>query len=163
MAQDHLLPSLFALYLATVLVVSTVADIRHLIIPDLANAASLTGAVIFAALSPQHALVPQLIGGAVGGGAFFLLAVVFYRIRHHHGLGLGDAKFMVGAGTWVGWQSVPLLVLAASLSALIYVAIRKATDVRFDPQGRIPFAPFLSGATLVVWSLQEFEVIQWMT
>lgn len=162
MLSDSLLLYLFTAYLCCVLLVCTVTDIRRFIIPNLANAVSLMGAVAFAVLSPRHALGPQVLGGMVGGSAFAAFAMTFSRIRHHEGLGLGDVKFMVGAGTWVGWQGVAPLVLTASLSALVYVFTRKVIDPRFDPQDRIPFAPFLSAATLFVWSLQEFGAALWM-
>lgn len=162
MSISHSLPLIFAIYLAGVLLVCTVSDIRHFIIPNAANVASLVGAIGFAAFSPQHSLGPQILGGIIGGGAFIAVAAVFYHARHYEGLGLGDAKFMVGAGTWVGWQGLAPLVLTASLSALLYVSIRKITDKRFDLQGRIPFGPFLSAATLIVWSLQEWGAALWM-
>lgn len=162
MLSDDLLHPLFTIYLAFVLLVCTAVDIRHFIIPNLANAANLAGAAAFAMLSSQHVLASQMLGGLIGGGAFAALAMAFYRIRRREGLGFGDAKFMVGAGTWVGWQGVAPLVLAASVSALAYILIRRAVDPRFDPQGRIPFAPFLSAATLFMWLLQEYGGATWM-
>lgn len=160
--NDPSLLYLFTAYLCGVLLVCTLVDIRRFVIPNLANAANLIGAMAFAVMSSRHALMPQILGGALGGGGFMALAIAFHRIRHHEGLGLGDAKFMLGAGTWVGWQGVAPLVLAASVSALIYLLTRKVIDPRFNLQGRIPFAPFLSAATLFVWALQEFGAAIWM-
>ncbi|HZH09012.1 MAG TPA: A24 family peptidase [Microvirga sp.] len=162
MPSEGFLLFLSTIYLCCVLLVCTVVDLRRFVIPNRANAASLIGAMTYAVLSSRHALGPQMLGGLIGGSAFVAIAIAFRRIRHHDGLGLGDAKFMVGAGTWVGWQGVAPLVLAASLSALTYLLVRKIMDARFDPQDRIPFAPFLSLATLIVWCLQEHEAALWM-
>ncbi|WP_445504883.1 prepilin peptidase [Microvirga sp. G4-2] len=160
--NDSALLYLFTAYLSGVLLVCTLVDIRRYVIPNLASGASLTGAVAFAVMSSHHALMPQILGGVLGGGGFMALAIAFHRIRHHEGLGLGDAKFMLGAGTWVGWQGVAPLVLLASVSALIYLLTRKVIDPRFNLQGRVPFAPFLSATTLFIWSLQEFGTAIWM-
>ncbi|NIX78430.1 prepilin peptidase [Microvirga terricola] len=162
MPSELPLLAVFAAYLVTVLLVSAVIDARHFIIPNTANAANLAGALAFAFVMPQSTLASALLGGLIGGGAFVALAAAFRRIRRYDGLGLGDAKFMLGAGAWVGWQGLAPLVFVASSSALVYVALRRKMGEGFDPQAKIPFAPFLCAATLTVWSLQIFGYAPWL-
>jgi prepilin signal peptidase PulO-like enzyme (type II secretory pathway) len=162
MMSDHYLTLLFTGYLAVVLLACAWADIRWMIVPNMANAASLGGALIFATFSARHSLSIQVLGGLIGGGMFLALAALFRNIRHYDGLGLGDTKFIIGAGTWVGWQGLAPLIFAASSTALLYAAFRHVTGAPIHPTTRIPFAPFLSFATLTVWCWQEFGDAPWM-
>ncbi|MGO4389320.1 prepilin peptidase [Microvirga sp. 2YAF29] len=162
MMTAHHLTLLATGYLAVVLLVCTWVDIRRMIVPNAANMASLAGALAFAALSARHSLPIQILGGLIGGALFLTLAALFKRARHYDGLGLGDTKFIIGAGTWVGWQGLAPLIFAASSSALAYAALQQAKGSPILPTTRIPFAPFLSLATLTVWCWQEFGDAPWM-
>ena len=162
MMSDHHLTLLFTGYLAVVLLVCTWTDIQRMIVPNSANAASLAGALVFTALSTQHSLPVQALGGLIGGGLFLALAALCRNFRHYDGLGLGDTKFIIGAGTWIGWQGLAPLIFAASSTALAYVAFRHVTGTPILATTRIPFAPFLSFATLTIWCWQEFGGAPWM-
>jgi leader peptidase (prepilin peptidase)/N-methyltransferase len=150
-----------SIYLGAVLLACTWADTSRMIIPNAANGALLLGAAAFACVSPIHTLPSALLGGIIGAASFLALSLFFRHVRGRDGLGLGDVKFMAGAGTWVGWQGLAPLVLIASLSALVYVATLTLSNGSFDPDRKLPFAPFLSLATALVWSLQVTEAMPW--
>lgn len=161
MFGEQTLLALFTVYLILVLIFCSLTDLRNLTIPNTFSLASLIGALAYASVSSQAACF-HILGGGIGFTSFVALSFAFKHIRHYEGLGLGDAKFMAGAGTWVGWQGLPLLILIASLSALLYVAACRLLTGQYNRMARLPFAPFLSLGTLIVWFLEMSGGVQWL-
>ncbi len=112
--------ALVAFAFACALVVVSAIDLDHGIIPD---AVSLPGILVGLAAS---ALVPGGVGlwdafaGAVlGGGLLWTIAAVYQRAAGIEGLGLGDVKLLAMIGTFVGWQSLPAVLLVASITGSV--------------------------------------------
>jgi leader peptidase (prepilin peptidase) / N-methyltransferase len=161
MINEPSLNPLFTVYLILVLVFCSLPDLRHLKIPNTANLANLLGALAYASISLQGLSV-HLLGGFIGFGSFIALSSAFKHLRGYDGLGLGDAKFMAGAGTWVGWQGLPPLIFIASVSALLYIGSCRLRGQRYGRTTRLPFAPSLSTATLMVWLMQISGCAPWL-
>ncbi len=90
------------------------------------------------------------MGGAVGFGLFFLIAVV-----SRGGMGWGDVKLMAVIGLATGFPLVILaIVLAAVIGSLVAVALMIARRRRF--RETLPFGPFLAIATMItlIWGSQ---------
>jgi len=92
-------------------------------------------------------LTSRAFAAAIGYTGFSAIRVFHARLRGRQGLGLGDAKLLAAAGAWVGLSALGSVVLIAAVAALLW-ALRR---LRPDPAERIPFGPFLSAATWVVW------------
>jgi leader peptidase (prepilin peptidase)/N-methyltransferase len=127
-----------------------IIDIKFMIIPDPVNAAiflsGMTASFALAVVDPLSALCASVLGG----GFLVLIQTAFRAYRGYDGLGWGDVKFVAAAGTWTGLEGVPLTLLIASLSALVYVGTRQMLDLGFNMHHRLPFGPFLAlGATSV--------------
>lgn len=90
-------------------------------------------------------------GMVAGFAALFFLNYVYRIVRSRDGIGGGDMKFMAGCGAWLGWPLLPFVLLFASISALLFVFIRKAAGHQFGSQSRLPFGPFLCLGTWFVW------------
>ena len=61
----------------------------------------------------------SVLGAAIGyAGVRVLHEIQLYR-SGRTGIGLGDAKFLAALGAWFGWQSLPVLLVGASLIMLI--------------------------------------------
>lgn len=90
------------------------------------------------------------MAGAVGGFAVLtLLSHGFERLKGYEGLGQGDAKLLAVGGAWCGGLALPMIVLIASLSGLLFAGWRRlATGAA--PRV-LPFAPFLGGAIGAVY------------
>jgi len=85
----------------------------------------------------------SLIGAVAGGGTLFLVAFIYERITGREGMGGGDIKLLAMIGAWMGWRSLPLIVLISSLTGAVIGSI----FILFAGKGyrvRIPFGPFLS-------------------
>ena len=60
----------------------------------------------------------SVLGVAIGyAGVRALHEIQLYR-SGRTGIGLGDAKFLAALGAWFGWQSLPVLLVGASLIML---------------------------------------------
>ncbi len=121
-------------------------DLKHHRLPDaLTLPLGLVG-LCLSAWRVDGIPLDALIGSIAGFVVFAFIGEVYFRLRGLEGLGLGDAKLVAAAGAWLGWQSLPALVLLASLAGLI-MAYARAADAG-DP---LPFGPALCGAFLVLW------------
>ena len=126
---------------APTLVIITVIDIEHQIIPDVIT---LPGIVLgLAAGSYTIGYIDSFSGFLLGGGLFYLLAVL-----SNGGMGGGDIKYIAAAGALVGWQKVLLIIFIGaflgSFMGLLQIVVQKKSR-----KSLIPFGPFLAAATLI--------------
>lgn len=119
-------------------------------LPNLLTAALvLTGLMQAYMLAPS--LTPYLVGVLVGFLIFFCLGLFYERLRGRPGLGMGDIKFLAGAGAWVGWFGLPPLLLVASLAGLGGFLLKSLSAGRFDPDSPAPFGPYLCLGLWLTW------------
>ena len=137
---------LYLLFIAT-LVTITFIDLQHKIIPDVL---SLPGIIVGWAASfvlAHISWLDSLIGIIAGGGSLFLVAFTYERITDKEGMGGGDIKLLAMIGAWMGWRSLPLIVLISSVTGAVIgltFLLLAGKGLRF----KIPFGPFLSLGTL---------------
>ena len=127
--------------LAPTLVIITVVDIKHQIIPDIITLPGL--ALGLAAGSYSIGYANSFMGFLLGCGLFYLLAIL-----SNGGIGGGDIKYIAAAGAFVGWQKVLLIIFIGAVLGtfvgLFQIGFQKKTRKNI-----IPFGPFLSVATLI--------------
>lgn len=138
---------LFFLFCAALEVISLI-DLHHRIIPDAISITGIPCGFAAALLLPQPGITASLIGALAGGGSLLLIAYSYERLTGRTGMGGGDIKLLAMIGAWLGWRSLPLVVLTASLTGVL-------TGIAFilaSGQGlrtRIPFGPFLSLGAII--------------
>ena len=127
--------------LAPTLVIITVVDIKHQIIPDIITLPGL--ALGLAAGSYSIGYANSFMGFLLGCGLFYLLAIL-----SNGGIGGGDIKYIAAAGAFVGWQKVLLIIFISAVLGtfvgLFQIGLQKKTRKNI-----IPFGPLLSVATLI--------------
>ena len=127
--------------LAPTLVIITVVDIKHQIIPDIITLPGL--ALGLAAGSYSIGYANSFMGFLLGCGLFYLLAIL-----SNGGIGGGDIKYIAAAGAFVGWQKVLLIIFISAVLGtfvgLFQIGFQKKTRKNI-----IPFGPLLSVATLI--------------
>jgi leader peptidase (prepilin peptidase)/N-methyltransferase len=155
-------PSLgFLIYFAFVaaLIVITVIDLYHQIIPDVISLPGIGVGLLGSLVLPQLTFFDSLIGFLVGGGSLFLVATLYQWLFKREGMGGGDVKLLAMIGAFLGWKAVILTILLGSLvgsiTGIIIMAL-KGKDFKYA----IPFGPFLSlGAVIALF--YEAEIINW--
>jgi leader peptidase (prepilin peptidase)/N-methyltransferase len=127
-------------------------DLRTFLLPDPLNAALAASGLGVTAIFMPDQWIDHLIGMLVGFSAFWLVAVLYRKIRHRDGLGLGDAKLLGAIGAWVSWEGVASVVfLSAALGLLAAIVASLGANKRVERITRLPFGPFLAGAGWLVW------------
>jgi leader peptidase (prepilin peptidase)/N-methyltransferase len=128
------------------LVIITAIDIEHQIIPDVIT---LPGIPLgLAAGSYLNGWLDSVLGLALGGGMFWLLAEGYFRLRGKMGMGGGDIKYIAAAGALMGWVQVLFIIFIGALAGGIFGGIGMGVK-KLNFLSRIPFGPFLALATLI--------------
>lgn len=128
------------------LVAVTFIDLDHQIIPD-----EITLGGVVAGLAVSHFLplgfYGSVLGMLVGGGIFFLIAVVTPG-----GMGGGDIKLMAAIGAFTGWKQALLTIMLGSALGAVAGLLLIAVFGR-GRKDKIPFGPFLAiaGVISVLW------------
>ncbi len=127
-------------------------DIEHQLLPDVITLPGIALGLVFN-WAAGNWLAP-LLGAAIGGGAFLLIALLWKG-----GMGGGDVKLALMIGAFLGYP----LVLPWFLLSFIIGAIGGIVGiVAFKLKGKsaIPFGPYMAAAALLAlgWGL---SFIQW--
>jgi leader peptidase (prepilin peptidase) / N-methyltransferase len=161
---------------AAALIVITVIDLYHQIIPDVISLPGI-GAGLLASwfiphlsfvdgllrwalfqanrvglnLIPHVYFVDALLGVLLGGGSLLLVIQLYYWLRKGEGMGGGDVKLLAMIGAFLGWKAVIVTIILSSLiGSIVGVALMiwKGRDLKYA----IPFGPFLSlGAVIFLF------------
>lgn len=126
-----------------ILLALALLDWRHHWLPD---ALTLPFAIIGLTLGEWAGLPlfkDRAIGAALGYGGLFLIAFVYRALRGREGLGLGDAKLLGGIGGWLGWAALPIVLLVASVSGLLWAGIASLRGRAVTGQTALPLGTFL--------------------
>jgi leader peptidase (prepilin peptidase)/N-methyltransferase len=137
----------YFLFTAALLVIIFI-DIHHQIIPDVISLPGIVLGVLFSLVSDTVTWQSSLIGLLAGGGVLYSVAYFYYLLRKADGMGGGDIKLLAMIGAWLGWQSLPFVIFASSLSGSIVGLIAMFYQKK-GGRTRIPFGPFLSLSALV--------------
>jgi leader peptidase (prepilin peptidase)/N-methyltransferase len=104
--------------------------------------------------------LPNAVFGAIAAYLSLWLLMQTYKLfTKKVAMGHGDFKLFAVFGAWMGWQSLPLLILLAALcGAIIGIIMLWAQKEKFSKP--IPFGPFLA---IIGWILFMFhsELTSW--
>ena len=132
----------FIVFAGTLVILSFI-DFDHKILPDVLTFPGIAVGWLVSFLPGGISWTDSLIGLAAGGGSLYLVATVYERITGREGLGGGDIKLLAMIGAWMGWQSLPLIVLMSSLSGAVIGSVFILSGGK-GARTQIPFGPFLS-------------------
>lgn len=146
----------FSLVLAVTLALLSAVDLYAYRLPDALTVPLAALGLLASFTLGQITVLWSAASAAIG---FILLAGVAsaYRcIRGRDGLGLGDAKLLAASGAWLSAEALPTVLLWATGTALAFVLIAYRRDASLSGATRLPFGPFLSLGTWLVWLYGPF-------
>lgn len=141
---------------ASVLVVITVYDLRHTIIPD--GLSLLVGMLGLLSLYMRGGGPADL---AVGIITAFIFGAI-WLVSKGKAMGLGDAKLVLGIGWLLPFaQSITAIVVSFWLGAIIGIALIVLKRKHMTMKSEIPFAPFLAAGVMLVFLANVSLILVW--
>ena len=140
------------LLLVVILVVTSVIDLRTMLIPRRLVWGGLAGGLVaMAATSLWIGGWGNLIGALIGAAAYFVFLLISWFILPS-GLGFGDVRLGALLGLFLGWISWPLVLPAMILGSALTVVQGLAVNGISGRSTPIPFGPALGlGALVTIW------------
>jgi leader peptidase (prepilin peptidase) / N-methyltransferase len=151
-------PGFFGAALGVLMLAIAVTDSRSFLIPDRLTIAAIALGLANAASegygSALESLAIAAMRGIVLALAFYSLRATYHRLRHRHGIGLGDVKLAAVAGAWLDWALISAAIEIAALTALCgYIASRILLHRPLSAIAKLPFGLFFAPAIWLCWLL----------
>lgn len=139
-------PQLAALLVASwMLTALAVIDLETGFLPDQITLPLLWLGLITSSLGiTATPLVDALWGALMGYLLLWSLYWIMKLLTAKEGMGYGDFKLLAAIGAWLGWLSLPLALLLASISALGYILYQTLITKRKQWHSKHRFGPFLA-------------------
>ncbi len=152
--RENMVEYILIILFISLLVIITVSDMYYQIIPDTILLVFFPVILILRLLSPIEMWYDGLLGGLLGFGFMYLIALYGKKRFKKDALGGGDIKLYLIIGLVLGYQTVFLSLLFASLIALIYSFI-------FRKKGKyLPFVPFIAIGSLLSYFFGN-AILEW--
>lgn len=148
-------PILLDILLLAALAALAVIDARTLRLPDTLTLPLIPAGVAAAWVLGEPVWL-HVLGAALGYLTLVAVEKLYLRLRGRAGLGRGDAKLFAAGGAWCGATALPLILLAASVTALVWVLVLKLTGRAVRADLMIAFGPFLAFGVGLVYLLGRF-------
>lgn len=149
--------TLAVLILTWSLVVLTLIDFEHQLLPDVITLPLLWLGLLVNTLDFGFgiSLEEAVIGAIAGYSILWAFYWVFKLATGKEGMGYGDFKLLSALGAWMGWKSLLLIIGLSSIVCAILGLIMILAK-RSDKSMPIPFGPFLAGAgfIILIWGPQ---------
>lgn len=147
--------SVGGLILSWALIALAVIDLETGLLPDQLTLSLVWLGLLFSVNGYYVAADQAIIGVVLGYLSLWIINRGFKAIAKKDGLGYGDMKLTAALGGWIGWQSLPLLLLAASLVGLLVNLVALATG-RIHGGQQIPFGPYLAAAGWLLFCSHDY-------
>ncbi|MGV0964032.1 MAG: prepilin peptidase [Polynucleobacter sp.] len=129
-------------------------DWRTLRLPNAITVPLIVFGITFNWASDLHLTSPSsaILGALLGYASLWTLNAGYRLLQNRNGIGMGDAKLLGALGAWLGWGSLPNILLIASATGIaggiIWLKCRG-----HQLQQAFPFGPFLviAGIIELLW------------
>jgi leader peptidase (prepilin peptidase)/N-methyltransferase len=152
--------------LGAILIALTVTDWEEQILPDEFTIGGTVLGIVLSLLIPIHggimpvllynqdervgSLCEALLGAGLSSLALWLLRIVYEKVRHREGLGLGDVKMVAMIGAFTGLQGVLFTIMLGSVLGTViglgFILFARKKASTFE----LPYGSFLGIAGLIV-------------
>lgn len=135
----------FAVVLTWALIAMSFIDIDHQLLPDDITLPFLWLGMLLSLFGLFTDMESAIIGAIAGYISLWMVYQLFKLATGKEGMGYGDFKLFALFGAWLGWQSLPLVLLLSSLVGALFGISLIILRGR-DRQLPIPFGPYLAAA-----------------
>ncbi len=144
-----------ALLLTWALIALSMIDVDHQLLPDSITLPVLWLGLVLSLFPVFADMRSSLIGAVAGYLSLWTIYQVFRLLTGKEGMGFGDFKLLALLGAWMGWQSLPMIVLLSSAVGAVLGGAMIAIQGR-DRRQPIPFGPYLAiaGWIALLWGEQ---------
>lgn len=143
--ESNILFWILGLIVVVLLIFSAVFDWKYMILPDFATVILIIMAFL-GVIFDESNIIPYLLSALIASG--FLL--VLNLITKGKGMGMGDVKFALFMGLFLGYPKIIVAFYVAFVVGAIYglglIFFKKASK-----KSQVPFGPFLILGTLTAW------------
>jgi leader peptidase (prepilin peptidase)/N-methyltransferase len=159
--QDTLLMSwpsmfylIFVMYLFCLLIVISVYDYHHLVIPNkfvwLFNSLTFIGLFLF--IGPHYQIHVPTLWDLLAGPIIAIPFLFLWLITRGRGMGFGDVKLAIGIGWMLGiWGGMAAILVSFWIGGIFALGILVLRKSKYTLGSHIPFGPFLCIATFFVY------------
>ncbi|GBE10384.1 type 4 prepilin-like proteins leader peptide-processing enzyme [bacterium BMS3Bbin12] len=137
--------TLAALALTWALISLSMIDLEHQILPDNITLPFLWLGLTLSLFGLFTDTRSSIIGALAGYLSLWTVYKLFKAATGKEGMGYGDFKLLALLGAWLGWRSVPLIILLSSVVGA-GVGIAMLAGGRHTRSQPIPFGPYLAAA-----------------
>ena len=142
------LAAIGAILLIWALLTLTAIDFDTQLLPDDITLPLIWIGLLFNLYGTFTTLHDAVLGAIAGYIALWAVYWLFKLATGKEGMGYGDFKLLAALGAWLGWQSLPLIIILSSLVGAVIgitliVAVKRGRDIP------IPFGPYLAGGGLI--------------
>jgi leader peptidase (prepilin peptidase)/N-methyltransferase len=137
--------TLSALFFTWIIITLTFIDIDYHLLPDQLTFLLLWIGLfssIFNLFCNSH---DAILGGIIGYIIFASIQGLFKLITGKDGMGQGDFKFLAALGTFMGWRMLPIIILLASFSGIVFTITQMIIKKEYKSMP-LPFGPYLAAA-----------------
>ena len=163
-------PPLFLVYatLTAGLVVASGIDLDYLVIPDTLTVGGVVAGICASyllpelqnCLNPTDAMIQSVLGAATGGAILWLTAKTASWLLQKEAMGIGDAKLLAALGAFLGWPSLPFILVVSSFAGtMVGLVVIKGRKRKMGI--KIPYGPYLALAAFLwlisgKWMMHHF-------
>jgi prepilin signal peptidase PulO-like enzyme (type II secretory pathway) len=106
--------------------------------------------ITFNAASDMRLTSPSsaCVGAFLGYTSIWVLNTGYRLLKNRNGIGMGDAKLLAALGAWLGWGTLPSILLIASTTGIVGGIIWLQWRGH-QLQQAFPFGPFLAIAGII--------------
>ena len=142
------LAALAAMLFLACMIALTAIDIDTQLLPDAITLPLLWAGLLLNLEGTFVDLRAAVIGAATGYLLLWGVYQAFKLATGKEGMGYGDFKLLAAIGAWLGWQMLPLVVLASSFVGAV-VGVALIVLARRGREVPIPFGPYLAAAGVI--------------
>jgi leader peptidase (prepilin peptidase)/N-methyltransferase len=141
-----------ALVLTWALIALSLIDVDHQLLPDSITLPFLWLGLALSLFPVFADMRASLIGAIAGYLSLWLVYQLFRLVTGKEGMGFGDFKLLALLGAWMGWQSLPMIVLLSSAVGAVLGGTLMLVKGR-DRHQPMPFGPYLAiaGWIALLW------------